>query len=348
MPQKIRSRFALFPLAFSFIVLFTSCLFAPTGSRAFASDRRTIVWTGNEEQLRELEQMCLERGILPEDVLRANGHSTIPPAQGEVLLVPESKSAIVPTWMEVQSRKNGDEPLVTIKLHGVPLFQRQTPDVLSIDRKAEIVSTLPPTISEDLSNGVPPSSPPMAPEETIKNMRLVISGDEVIVIPGEKIPDSGDDRAPAVPSDSVTPPKLPPATPSVSAVPGKLMWPVAGKVSSGFGRRGKRHFHAGLDIPMPKKTPIRAALDGVVLETATTKTPKYRGYGNVVLLDHGNGLVTMYAHCLSFSVKKGQAVKQGDVVGLVGNTGRATTHHVHFEVRKDGRPINPVPLMAER
>jgi murein DD-endopeptidase MepM/ murein hydrolase activator NlpD len=67
-----------------------------------------------------------------------------------------------------------------------------------------------------------------------------------------------------------------------------------------------------------------------------------------VLLDHGDGLVTMYAHCLSVSVKKGQTINQGDVVGLVGNTGRTTTCHVHFEVRKNGRPINPLPLMASR
>ena len=126
------------------------------------------------------------------------------------------------------------------------------------------------------------------------------------------------------------------------------MWPVSGRASSGFGKRGKRRFHAGIDIPMPKGTPIRAAKDGVVLETCTTQNKKYRGYGNVVLIQHGNGLVSMYAHCLSISVKPGQQIKQGDVVGLVGNTGRTTTHHVHFEVRSNGKAVNPMSYLTTR
>jgi murein DD-endopeptidase MepM/ murein hydrolase activator NlpD len=286
-----------------------------------------IVW-GGEEQLKELEQMCLEYGILSEDVLWANGYAETPPSKGEVLLVPTSKNAVVPTWMEVQNRKNGDEPLVTVKLHGVPLSMRETVRE-NTDRTGP---------------GQRPASIPTVPESNgaTKNMRLALSGDEAIVLPGEGTLDH------IIPPDIVlTPPKRPPSAPGFVAS-GKLMWPVTGRVSSGFGRRGKRRFHAGLDIPMPEGTPIRAAMDGVVLETITIKTPKYRGYGNAVLLGHGNGLVTLYAHCLSVSVKRGQTVKQGDVVGLVGNTGRSTTHHVHFEVRSNGRPINPLPLMTPR
>jgi murein DD-endopeptidase MepM/ murein hydrolase activator NlpD len=127
-----------------------------------------------------------------------------------------------------------------------------------------------------------------------------------------------------------------------------MVWPVSGKVSSGFGRRGKRHMHAGIDIPMPKGTPIAAAQDGVVLEVSTNKSRKYRGYGNAALIDHGGGIVTMYAHCQNVSVKAGQRVKQGDIVGTVGNTGRTTTHHIHFEVRKNGKAVDPIPYLASR
>jgi len=125
-----------------------------------------------------------------------------------------------------------------------------------------------------------------------------------------------------------------------------MMWPVSGKVTSGFGKRGKKSFHSGIDIPMPPGTPIVAAMDGVVLETATSKDRRYRGYGNTVLIDHGNGLVTLYSHCSKLNVKKGQSVKQGDVVAFIGRTGRATTDHVHFEVRKNGVATNPIPYLA--
>jgi murein DD-endopeptidase MepM/ murein hydrolase activator NlpD len=123
---------------------------------------------------------------------------------------------------------------------------------------------------------------------------------------------------------------------------------VDGKVSSGFGRRGKRRFHLGVDIPMPEKTPILAAGDGVVIEIGTNKTPKYRGYGNAVLIEHGDGITTLYAHCASINVQQGQVVKQGDIVAFVGNTGRTTTHHVHFEIKKNGKAVNPLSYLAAR
>jgi murein DD-endopeptidase MepM/ murein hydrolase activator NlpD len=68
----------------------------------------------------------------------------------------------------------------------------------------------------------------------------------------------------------------------------------------------------------------------------------------VVVLNHGGGIVTMYAHCQSVAVKKGQPVKRGDVVGAVGNTGRSTTNHLHFEIRKDGKAVNPIPYLPVR
>jgi murein DD-endopeptidase MepM/ murein hydrolase activator NlpD len=99
---------------------------------------------------------------------------------------------------------------------------------------------------------------------------------------------------------------------------------------------------------MPRGTPIVAALDGIVLDVGTSKNRRYRGYGNTALIGHGNGVITLYAHCQSVSVKKGQAVRQGEVIGFVGNTGRSTTPHVHFEVRKDGKAVNPLPYLASR
>jgi murein DD-endopeptidase MepM/ murein hydrolase activator NlpD len=148
----------------------------------------------------------------------------------------------------------------------------------------------------------------------------------------------------------VKPRPRPPVRPGgvVPAPSDKMLWPVDGKVTSGFGRRGRRGFHAGIDIPMPRGTSIRAAQSGVVLDVGSTKDRQYRGYGNVVLLDHGNGIVTMYAHCHRVTIKKGQSVKRGDVVGTVGSTGRSTTNHLHFEVRKNGKAVNPIPYLPAR
>ena len=123
-----------------------------------------------------------------------------------------------------------------------------------------------------------------------------------------------------------------------------MIWPVDGKVSSPFGPRGGRR-HTGLDIPMPPGTPIQAARDGVVAKTGNNSTPGFRGYGNFVLVDHGGGIKTLYAHCLSVSVKPGQHLRQGQVVAAVGRTGRASTDHLHFEVRINDKPVNPLPYL---
>lgn len=108
------------------------------------------------------------------------------------------------------------------------------------------------------------------------------------------------------------------------------------QVSSAFGSRGGGR-HTGVDLRNPKGTPIKAADDGVVIFA------KYSGtYGNLIKLSHGNGLETWYAHCDGFNVSVGEVVKKGQQIGTVGITGRATGYHLHFEVRKNGVPQNPM------
>lgn len=122
-------------------------------------------------------------------------------------------------------------------------------------------------------------------------------------------------------------------TPAVSA--GRMLWPNGGSISSGFGWRG-RGFHAGLDIANDPGTTIRAARDGVVVSAS------YDGaYGNAVVISHGNGLTTRYAHCSRMLVSPGQRVEAGQPIGAVGTTGRATGPHVHFEVRVNGSAVDP-------
>ncbi|MGH8997792.1 MAG: M23 family metallopeptidase [Acidimicrobiia bacterium] len=117
--------------------------------------------------------------------------------------------------------------------------------------------------------------------------------------------------------------------------PDGYIWPAEGWVTSGFGPRWGR-LHAGIDIAAPAGTPIRAARAGYVLFTGW-----YGGYGNLVVLDHGDGVVTLYAHQSRIRVSEGTEVAQGDVIGSVGTTGHSTGNHLHFEVRRDTEPHNP-------
>lgn len=114
------------------------------------------------------------------------------------------------------------------------------------------------------------------------------------------------------------------------------------KVTSEFGGRTdpftkKISTHSGIDIGMPKGTPIRASLSGTISIVRYGST----GYGYYVVVDHGGGVVTLYAHCSKILVEEGQNVLQGDVIAEVGSTGRSTGNHLHFEVRINGEKINP-------
>jgi murein DD-endopeptidase MepM/ murein hydrolase activator NlpD len=119
-----------------------------------------------------------------------------------------------------------------------------------------------------------------------------------------------------------------------------LIWPVPGKISSGFGRRG-RGFHWGIDIPAPKGTPIRAAADGLVL-ISSDGFRGFSGYGRIVIIEHGGGISTLYAHNSKNDVKAGTCIRAGEIIAEVGATGNATGSHLHFEIRKNGKPVNPL------
>lgn len=118
-----------------------------------------------------------------------------------------------------------------------------------------------------------------------------------------------------------------------------FIWPVEGVITSGFGPRWGR-MHTGIDIAAPGGTPIRAVKEGEVLYAGWLG-----GYGNLVALDHGDSVVTLYAHQSRMAVAEGQRVAQGDVVGYVGTTGRSTGNHLHFEVRIDAEPRDPRPYL---
>jgi murein DD-endopeptidase MepM/ murein hydrolase activator NlpD len=119
-----------------------------------------------------------------------------------------------------------------------------------------------------------------------------------------------------------------------------IIWPIQGKITSPFGPRGKR-FHGGIDIRSPSYQEVKAAMDGEVILARHTQT----GYGKVVFLRHDQSFLTIYGHLNVIMAKEGEAVRQGQSIGGVGSTGRSTGPHLHFELRHNSRPLNPLLLL---
>jgi len=123
------------------------------------------------------------------------------------------------------------------------------------------------------------------------------------------------------------------------------LWPVGGMLSSSYGWRrdpitGQRAFHDGVDISSSPGRPVQAAAAGVV-----AKILQYGGLGRAVYISHGFGVTTVYGHMSRILVRPGQKLERGDTLGLVGNTGRATGYHLHYEVQVNGRARNPLPYL---
>ena len=124
---------------------------------------------------------------------------------------------------------------------------------------------------------------------------------------------------------------------------GKFIWPIYGKITSGYGNRyifGSYSNHSGIDIAGSYGAPIVAS-DGGKVTFAGTGTGSYWSYGKYVVIDHENGLQSIYGHCSSLCVKAGERVYQGQVIAKVGSTGRSTGNHCHFQIKENGTTVNP-------
>jgi murein DD-endopeptidase MepM/ murein hydrolase activator NlpD len=133
--------------------------------------------------------------------------------------------------------------------------------------------------------------------------------------------------------------KLISSTPAIS--------PVRGILTSGFGHRrdpltGQRAFHSGVDISASPGKPVKVTADGVVV-----RTEEYGPLGRAIFVAHGYGITTVYGHLSRILASPGQRVERGKLIGLVGNTGRATGYHLHYEVQVEGRPVNPLVYMLD-
>jgi murein DD-endopeptidase MepM/ murein hydrolase activator NlpD len=131
----------------------------------------------------------------------------------------------------------------------------------------------------------------------------------------------------------------------VNVLPG--IWPVNGRLMAGYGVRsdpfnGEGAMHTGIDISAPQGTPVHATADGIILHAGWNG-----GYGRCVIIDHGNGYQTWYAHLSRIDAIEGQEIRQGDTLGAVGTSGRSTGAHLHYEVRLGSTPVNPYRFLAQ-
>jgi lipoprotein NlpD len=149
-----------------------------------------------------------------------------------------------------------------------------------------------------------------------------------------------------LPVEMITPTE---PTPAVSKLPGPpalpsedvFLWPVNGRINSGFGPRGSS-FHDGVDIGAPEGAPIQAIDKGEVIYS-----DQLRGYGNIVIVRHSGNVASVYAHNQVNLVREGQTVERGEVVARVGRTGRVTGPHLHFEIRKNNTAQDPLRFLPQ-
>jgi len=121
---------------------------------------------------------------------------------------------------------------------------------------------------------------------------------------------------------------------------GQLQWPLRGVLYARFGRKGKSP-HDGIDLAAPAGTPVRTAGEGSVLFAGPQQ-----GYGLLVIIEHAHGLVTVYAHNRDLRVRTGQQIREGQVIATVGESGKTSGPHLHFEVRQDGAPVDPLEILG--
>ncbi|MGH9798452.1 MAG: peptidoglycan DD-metalloendopeptidase family protein, partial [Candidatus Polarisedimenticolia bacterium] len=147
-------------------------------------------------------------------------------------------------------------------------------------------------------------------------------------------------EASAVPVDASFPPAEPVPAPSEEPALMGLAWPLGGRITAGFGPRGRHRHHEGIDIDGTRGQTVRAVAPGAVVRAETDGS-----FGRLVVIDHGDGVTTLYAHASRLLVETGDRVDRNDPIAEVGRSGNASGTHLHFEIRRHGRAIDPLPYL---
>lgn len=192
-----------------------------------------------------------------------------------------------------------------------------------------------------------PAATPVDPKQiSIEQRAAAFDLDIDDIVTGSQ-PALAENKGTAEPSDwrkAITPTKTPAAIVAPAAFAGRFNWPVNGKLLSSFGSKGGGKVNDGLNIGVAKGTPIRAAAGGVVAYSGD----EIGVFGGLILLNHGDGWVTAYGHADKLNVTRGQKIKAGDIIGLAGDSGYVQEPQLHFEIRKNRKPVNPVSHLPKR
>ena len=223
-------------------------------------------------------------------------------------------------------RSNGIEPPYLVYI-GQPLVI-PTPTAAPLQPGVGVAS-LPPNTSTSAPLSSPPAAPSNAPQAPSNSLPPG---------PGAGPPD-------AMPPDtlvSLPPPPLAAPEPPISAPPGAFIWPVQGRVLSGFGPKPGGLVNDGINIAAPLGSPVRASQDGTIAYAGN----ELRGYGNLLLVRHDNGWVSAYAHNSELAVGRGDRVKRGQIIARVGSSGSVNEPQLHFEIRQGTRTVDPMRYLS--
>ena len=268
--------------------------------------------------------------------------------QGQVLRIPGASEAVVPqvrsTSQETAVRKTGTSASAHQVASGETLFSLgrkysvspyAIADLNGLSRNASL--QLGQQIKVPGSNSATVAAAETAPVP-VKNAVETTKADieDSAATPATAPKDAVAQAVPSVTSDAPAP-----QVTADAGMPG-MRWPVRGKIISEFGAKPNGLKNEGINIAVPEGTSVRAADDGVVAYAGN----ELKGYGNLVLIRHANGFVTAYAHAKELFVKRGDAVKRGDVIAKAGQTGSVSSPQLHFEVRKGAAAMDPLKFLS--
>jgi murein DD-endopeptidase MepM/ murein hydrolase activator NlpD len=265
-----------------------------------------------------LSPLAAANGLAPPYVIRP----------GQVLSVPVSGVPLAPA---VAASPSGSSLGVTGQVPGHPTAIAAPPTASPEGpaSRAVVAEALPPP-------GPPqPASPPREAASTQPAPAATMASAEAArpatraAAEREREGPAAAERERSTPREASPPPRR--------MAPGRFLWPVRGRVVSGFGSKGGGLVNDGMNIAAPEGTPVRAGADGTVIYAGNG----VRGFGNLVLIRHQGGWVTAYAHNERILVRQGQTVRTGEEIARVGSTGAVGTPQLHFQVRRDGKPVDP-------
>jgi lipoprotein NlpD len=253
-----------------------------------------------------------------------------PPSPSEVA-APSSKptaaASEVPAVPPIPLRAAHPEPELLTVRHRVAPGETAFRIARSYGVTVEDLATLIPTVGSDDDPDEPHAEPDVAsaPER----------GGDSVAVGREDLP-----PRPSVQGRATDSRERAGASRPEPATKGMLDWPLRGVLYGRFGKKG-REPHDGIDLAAPAGTPVKTGQEGTVLYAGEQK-----GYGLIVIVQHPNGIITLYAHNRDLRVKTGQTVRRSQVIATVGESGRTSGPHLHFEVRVDGKPVDPVDYLG--